>query len=109
MLLMARCCAEDDRNCARVAAVLEQDFADLVELLAHHLTAAGEIERAVDEWLKAGQHAAARVAHLEAIRHFERGLAESAALPEGSARDKREIELQLAPGRSLFSQRANRG
>ena len=36
---------------ARVAALLEQDFADLVErqpeLLAHHLTAAGEAECAV--------------------------------------------------------------
>ena len=93
----------------RVAAVLEQDFADLIErrpeLLAHHLTAAGMIERAVDEWLKAGQIAAARLAHLEAIRHFERGLAELAALPEGSARDGREIELQLARGLSLFTAR----
>jgi class 3 adenylate cyclase len=92
---------------ARVAAVLEQDFADLVErrpeLLAHHLTASGEIERAVDQWLEAGKHAAARLAHLEAIRHFERGLAELATLPEGSARDKREIELQLARGLSLFT------
>jgi hypothetical protein len=92
---------------ARAAAVLEQDFADLVErrpeLLAHHLTAAGDIERAVDEWLKAGQHSAARLTHLEAIRHFERGLAELAALPESSARDKREIELQLAQGPALFT------
>ena len=92
---------------ARVAAVLEQHFADLVErqpeLLAHHLTAAGDTERAVDQWLKAGQHAAARSAHLEAIRHFDRGLAALAALPEGPARDAREIELQLARGLSLFT------
>jgi predicted ATPase len=37
---------------ARVATALEQHFADLVErqpeILAHHLTAAGEAERAVD-------------------------------------------------------------
>src|SRR5579862_2950202 len=48
---------------ARVAAVLEGHFADLVErqpeLLAHHLTSAGDTERAVDQWLKAGRHAAA--------------------------------------------------
>jgi predicted ATPase len=91
----------------RVAAVLEQHFADIVErrpeLLAHHLTAAGEMERAVDEWLKAGQHAAARQAHLEAIQHFERGLAELAALPEGPSRDEREIELELAKGLSLLT------
>jgi class 3 adenylate cyclase len=92
---------------ARVAAVIEHYFADLVdgqpELLAHHLTAAGAAERAVDQWLRAGQHAAARLAHLEAIRHFERGLATLAALPEGAARDGREIELQLARGLSLFT------
>jgi predicted ATPase len=90
---------------ARVAAVLEQDF-DLVErqpeLLAHHLTAAGDTERAIDEWLKAGQHAADRFAHLEAIRHFQRGLTALAALPEGPTRDGRELELQLARGPSLF-------
>src|SRR5690242_18826518 len=53
---------------ARVAAALEVHFADLVErqpeLLAHHLTAAGDTERAVNQWLKAGQHAAAQFAYL---------------------------------------------
>jgi len=92
---------------ARVATVLEQDFADLVErqpeILAYHLTAASDAERAVDQWLKAGQHAATRLAHFEAIRHFDRGLATLAALPEGPARDGREIELQLARGLSLFT------
>ncbi len=92
---------------ARVAAVLEHHFADLVErqpeLLAHHLTAAGDVERAVDQWLQAGNHAAARSTPLEAIRHFERGLAVLSALPEGPAREGREIELQLARGLSLFT------
>jgi predicted ATPase len=44
---------------ARVAAVLEHHFADLVErqpeLLAHHLTAAGDIIRAVEYWYRAGE------------------------------------------------------
>lgn len=92
---------------ARVAAVLERNFADRVErqpeLLAHHLTAAGITERAVDEWLKAGKLAAVRLAHLEAIRHFKRGLATLAALTEGPMRDEREIELQLALGLSQFT------
>jgi len=74
----------------RVAAVLEENFADLVEtqpeLLAHHLSAANS-ERAGDQWLKAGRHAAQRLAHLEAIRHFERGLAILPALAEGRERD----------------------
>ena len=92
---------------ARIAATLEEHFADLVErrpeLLAHHLTAAGNAERAVDQWLKAGRHAAAQLADLEAIAHFERGLAALAAVAEGPARDGREIELQLARGMSLFT------
>jgi predicted ATPase len=90
---------------ARVAAVLEENFADLVgrqpELLARHLSAAGEAETAVDQWLKAGRHAAGRSAHREAIGHFERGLAISAALPEGPDRDRREIDLNTALGRAL--------
>jgi class 3 adenylate cyclase/predicted ATPase len=92
---------------AHAAAALEARFADLVErqpeLLAHHLTAAGNTQRAVDQWLKAGQHAAARLTHLEAIRHFERGLAALAELTEAPARDGSEIELQLARGLSLFT------
>jgi hypothetical protein len=92
---------------ARVVPLLETNFADFVErqpeLLAHHLTAAGDTERAVDQWLKAGQYAAARLAHLEAIGHFERGLAILPGLAEGRERDRREIELQLARGLSLFT------
>jgi predicted ATPase len=92
---------------ARVAAVLEQHFADLVErqpeLLAHHLTAADDTERAAGQWLRAGRHAAARSAHLEAIRYFDRGFAILPSLPEGPARDGQEIELQLAKGLSLLT------
>src|SRR5439155_16640673 len=92
---------------ARVAAVLEQLFAGLVErqpeLLAHHLTAAGDSKRALFQWLKAGQFAAERLAHLEAIRHFDRGLEILPALPEGPTRDRGEVELQLARGLSLFT------
>ncbi len=84
----------------RVAAALETHFADLVErrpeLLAHHLTAAGEAERAAHQWLKAGQHAAEQSAYLEAIAHLERGLGLLHSLPEGPDRDVCEIDLQLA-------------
>jgi hypothetical protein len=67
------------------------------------LTAAGETERATDQWLEAGRHAAERVAHLEAIRHFDRGLAALGALPEGPVRDAREIELLLTSGLAHFA------
>ncbi len=92
---------------ARVAAVLSQDFAELVErqpeLLAQHLTAAGDNKRAVEQWLRAGRYAASHVAYREAIAHLERGLAALRSLPEGPDRDKQEIELQLALGLCLFT------
>jgi tetratricopeptide (TPR) repeat protein len=84
----------------RVAAALETHFADLVErqpeLLAHHLTAAGDTERAAHQWLKAGRHAAAQSAYLEAISHLERGLGLLHSLPESPDRDRCDIDLQLA-------------
>jgi predicted ATPase len=92
---------------ARVAAALEQQFADLVErqpeLLAHHLTAAGNTERAVDQWVKAGRYGAARLAYLEAIAHLERGLSLLHSLPESRGRNESEIELQLALGLCLHT------
>jgi len=92
---------------ARVAAVLEEQFLDILErqpeLLAHHLTAAGATERAVGQWLKAGKYAAERVAHVEAIGHFGRGLALLGSLPGSQNRDRREIELQLARGISSLT------
>jgi class 3 adenylate cyclase/tetratricopeptide (TPR) repeat protein len=87
---------------ARVAAVLEEHFADLVErqpeLLAHHLTAAAEADRAVTQWLKAGQFAASRLAYVEALGHLERGMVLLRSLSASPARAMQEIELQLAIG-----------
>ena len=92
---------------ARVAAALEQHFGDVVErqpeLLAHHLTAAGEGARAADQWLKTGRYAAARSAHLEAIGHFGRGLAAASSLSQTRERDRREIRLQLDRGVSFIT------
>jgi predicted ATPase/class 3 adenylate cyclase len=86
---------------ARVALVLSQYFTDLVdhqpELLAHHLTAAGDNERAIDQWLKAGQLAASRSANLEAIAHLQRGLQAVSAFPDGT-KDRTELEVLYALG-----------
>jgi predicted ATPase len=93
-----------------IAAALEQEFADLVErqpeLLAHHLTGAGDTKRAVAQWLKAGPHAAAQSAHVEAIAHLERGLSLLRSLPDTAERDSLETDLQLALGMSSSGPRA---
>jgi class 3 adenylate cyclase/tetratricopeptide (TPR) repeat protein len=85
---------------ARVAAVLEQQFADLVErqpeLLARHYTEAGMVEPAIEFWRRAGAQRVAGSAHREAVGHFERALELLGNLPEGGARDRRELALTLA-------------
>ena len=67
---------------ARIAQVLEEQFPETAEaqpeLLAHHCTQAGLVEKAVDYWYKAGRQAMARSATVEA--------AGSADASPGSAR-----------------------
>jgi predicted ATPase/class 3 adenylate cyclase len=86
---------------ARVALVLSKYFTDLVdhqpELVAHHLNAAGDNERAIDQWLKAGQLAASRSANLEAIAHLQRGIQAIPAFPDGT-KDRTELKLLYALG-----------
>ena len=100
---MACCCAEGGRSCTLGWRRYWNRISPISWSVSPNFTGAGDTERAVDQWLKAGQHAAARLAHVEAIGHFERGLAALAALPEGPARDAKEVELQLARGLSLFT------
>jgi len=91
---------------ARIAEVIENQFADIAErqpeLLAHHLNGAEQVEQAADKWLKAGQFAAAHSAYAEAVSHFDRALSLLGSLPDAQ-RDRLEIELQLAKGVSLIS------
>jgi hypothetical protein len=70
----------------RIAQVLVEQFPALAEtrpaLLAHHCTEAGDTARAITAWQRAGQRAAERGAHLEAIAHFTRGLELLQCLPD---------------------------
>ena len=67
----------------RIAPLARPDLVERQpELLAHHLTAAGDIERAVAQWLKAGRRAVARSAYREATGHFDRGLGRLPALSD---------------------------
>src|SRR5262249_4028401 len=72
---------------AAIADALEQRFPEVAqtqpETLAHHLTEAGLIEKAIGYWLRAGKGAALRSANLEAIAHLERGIELTGRLPAG--------------------------
>ena len=85
---------------ARIAEVLESQFHDVVrqhpELLAHHCTEAGLIERAASLWGSAGQRSLGRSALIEAAAQLSRALDQIATLPSTSALRGKQIELQVA-------------
>lgn len=94
---------------ARIGQALERAFPETAktqpEVLAHHFTQAGLAERAIDYWQQAGAHALQRSANIEAISHFNQAIALVPALPEGLARDERELDLQLALGPAVMASR----
>ncbi|WP_245319976.1 adenylate/guanylate cyclase domain-containing protein [Bradyrhizobium sp. LMTR 3] len=84
---------------ARIARALEEHFPDIAatqpEVLAHHFTEANLTESAVAYWRKAGQRAAERSAHAEAIAHLRNGLIVAEQVADPAERACRELELQL--------------
>jgi predicted ATPase len=91
----------------RIAQVLETQFPETTEtqpeLLAHHYTEAGLIEKAVHYWYQAGQRASERSAHVEAIAHLRQGLELLKTLPETSEHTRREVDMHIALGPSLIA------
>jgi class 3 adenylate cyclase/predicted ATPase len=92
---------------ARIAMEIENHFAEMgqqrPELLAHHATQAGLIERAVVQWGKAGRKSVARSAMAEAVSQLRRGLELVPALPDTPERQRLELELQSALGGALVA------
>jgi class 3 adenylate cyclase/tetratricopeptide (TPR) repeat protein len=86
----------------RVAQLLEEQFPETVEnnpeLVAHHYTEGLETERAIAYWQKAGERARAQAANLEAIAYLTRGVEILEQLPDGEARARLELALQLSIG-----------
>ena len=85
---------------ARIVEILESQFAEIAEsqpeLLARHCTEAGQIEKAVDLWGKAGQRSLQRSALVEAAEQITRALAQIATLPSTPRLRREEIKLQVA-------------
>ena len=85
---------------AGIAEALESQFTDIAksqpELLARHCTEAGQIEKAVDLWRKAGRRSMERSALVEAVEQFKRALDQIATLPSTPALRRMQIDLQVA-------------
>jgi predicted ATPase len=91
----------------RIAQVLEGQFPEIVEaqpeLLAHHYTEAGLVEKAVHRWYQAAQRAIQHSAHVEAISHLRTGLTLLATLHETLERHQQEVDMYIALGASLIA------
>jgi len=92
---------------ARIANALENHWPELVdsqpELLAHHYTEAGLVEKSAAFWGKAGQRSAARSAMTEAAAQLQRGLDQLALLPDNHERQRQELEFYIALGAVLIA------
>jgi tetratricopeptide (TPR) repeat protein len=82
----------------QVAHTLSEKFPELKEtnpeVLARHWTEAGETERAIAEWSRAGMAAHARHAFREALDSYQRAVMLLGLLPESRERDLRELKIR---------------
>ena len=94
----------------KIAETLRAKFADVVEaepeLIAHHLTQAGQNERAIEYWGKAGDLALRRSAFKEAIAHLGKAIemTEAGGVTEKENAAQR-LRLQVASGNAMMSAR----
>lgn len=92
---------------ARIATALEQHFPEVAatqpEIVAHHYTEAGNIERAIAGWQQASRRAVGRSAYQEGARHLARALELLGLLPETPDRAGQELALEAALGNVLMA------
>ena len=93
----------------RIVRVLEERFPGVggtqPEVLAHHYTGAGLIDRAVPYWRSAGERAIETSAHAEAIAHVSKAIDLLRVLPESTDNFRTEITLHIELGVSLTALR----
>jgi class 3 adenylate cyclase/predicted ATPase len=91
---------------ARIANTLEDQFGDIAasqpQLLAHHCTEAGLIEKAAGLWGDAGQRSLARSALLEGTTQLTRALNQLATLPTTSALRREQIKFQVTHANAMM-------
>jgi class 3 adenylate cyclase/predicted ATPase len=94
---------------ARIASVFEQRFPERVEtepeLLAHHHTEAGNVEKAIGYWQRAGERAIRSSANQEAIVQLSKGLAQIQSLPDTPERARWELACQISMGGAFIAAR----
>ena len=89
-------------NHRTIGECFEKQFPHIVDsqpaLLAHHFTAAGVTDKAINYWETAGKRSQASFANIEARGQFQNGLDLVATLNESSERDQQELAFQIPMG-----------
>jgi class 3 adenylate cyclase/tetratricopeptide (TPR) repeat protein len=90
----------------QIAAAIEQVEPDTLatrpELVAYHCQEGGQAAAAFAYWRAAGELAAARFAHREAVAHYRCAIGLLPALDAGVERDEVELDLQMKLGSLLM-------
>ncbi len=93
----------------KIANALRERFPEMrdsqPELLAYHFTQSGAVPEAIPLWAAAGQRAASRAAHIEAVGHLETALTLLRRQPQGPERVGVELQLLLGLAVSLSASR----
>jgi tetratricopeptide (TPR) repeat protein len=91
---------------ARIAQGLVSGISDTSvvepEILAQHFEQADQLDQALAYWSRAGEVAARRYAHTEAVAHFRRAVALLGPEPEDGGRHRAEADLMAKLGRSAI-------
>jgi len=91
---------------AQIAEALEAQSPELIdtqpERFAQHYAEAGQIEKSVVYWVKAGRRSAARSAMPEAAAQFRKGLDQLALVPDTPERRRQELQLCSGLGAALL-------
>jgi predicted ATPase len=91
----------------KIARAFEENFPQMAEsqpeILAHHFTQSGQIEKAISYWQTAGEIATKRSANLEAVDCLNRALDLLNSLPSTPERASMELPLQIALGGPIIA------
>ncbi|MBK6769874.1 MAG: AAA family ATPase [Ardenticatenales bacterium] len=91
---------------ARIADAYIERFPEVAEtqpeLVAHHLTEAGDPVHAMSYWQQAGMRALARAAAREAVAHLNKALEELAKWPAGTEHTAHDLALNAALGQAYL-------
>jgi class 3 adenylate cyclase/predicted ATPase len=93
----------------QIADELKAHFSEIIEsrpeLMAHHLAAARQTDRAIEYLQTAGERAIQRSAYVEAIGHLQRALELFQTLPDRQGHARKALELVVLLGQAMIAGR----